>query len=307
MPINVPDKLPAIELLRKEHIFIMKESQAEHQDIRPLKILIVNLMPLKIITETDLIRLLSNTPLQIEIDFLRMTSRESKHSPVEHLNTFYQTFEDIQKNNYDGMIITGTPVGMLPFEEVSYWKKLTKILDWSNHHVTSCFFICWGAQAALYHFYKIPKYILPQKMFGVFKHYNIDPHLPIFRGFDDTYFVPHSRHIGISEKEILKVTELHIIAQSEQSGVYMLRNNNSKHFFITGHPEYSRYTLDHEYKRDIDKNLPMQIPENYYPENNPQKEPMVLWKGHGNLLFSNWINYYVYQETPYHFAQHKEH
>lgn len=305
MPINIPDKLPAIELLRKENIFIMNESQAQSQDIRPLKILIVNLMPLKIITETDLIRLLSNTPLQIEIDFMRMRNRESKNTPIEHLNAFYQTFEDIKNNNYDGMIITGAPVEMMPFEDVSYWQELTEIFNWSKDHVTSSLFICWGAQAALYHFYKIPKYILSQKIFGVFNHYNTQNNLPIFRGFDDSYFVPHSRHTEILEQDILSIKELHIIAKSEQSGVHIVMDNQGKQFFITGHHEYSRYTLDNEYKRDIAKNLTIHIPENYYPEDNPVKEPMMLWKGHGNLLFSNWLNYYVYQKTPYNFAQRK--
>lgn len=299
MPINVPDQLPAIELLQKENIFIMDESRAAHQDIRPLKIIILNLMPIKITTETDLIRLLSNSPLQVEVEFLRMKGRESKNTPEEHMKAFYKTFDEIKLKNYDGMIITGAPVEMLPFEEVTYWKELTGIFDWSKLHVTSTLYICWAAQAGLYHFYGVPKYRLDKKMFGVFKHRNLNETLPIFRGFDDEYFVPHSRHTEILEEDILKVNELSIISKSDESGVNMVMTHNGRQFFITGHSEYSRYTLDTEYKRDLKKNLPIEIPVNYYPENNPEKEPLMRWRGHANLLISNWLNYYVYQQTPY--------
>lgn len=299
MPINVPDQLPAIELLQKENIFIMDESRASHQDIRPLKIIIVNLMPVKITTETDLIRLLSNTPLQVEVEFLRMKGHESKNTPEMHMKAFYKTFDQLKGKNFDGMIITGAPVEMLPFEEVTYWKELTEIFDWSKQHVTSSLFICWAAQAGLYHFYGVPKYLLDKKMFGVFKHRNLNDTLPIFRGFDDEYFVPHSRHTEIREEDIWKVPELNIASKSAESGVNMVMSYDGRQIFVTGHSEYSKNTLDTEYKRDLKKKLPIEIPANYYPENNPEKEPVMRWKGHANLLISNWLNYYVYQQTPY--------
>ncbi len=303
MPINVPDRLPAIELLQKENIFIMNESQASHQDIRPLKIIIVNLMPIKITTETDLIRLLSNSPLQVEIDFLRMKGHESKNTSDVHMKEFYKTFDQLKSNNYDGMIFTGAPVEMLPFEEVTYWKELTEIFDWSKKHVTSSLFICWAAQAGLYHFYGVPKYLLDKKQFGVFKHKNMNDMLPIFRGFDDEYYVPHSRHTKVMEEDIRKVQELNIISKSEESGVNMVMTPNGRQFFVTGHSEYSRYTLDTEYKRDVKKNLPIEIPVNYYPNDDPEQEPLMRWRGHANLLITNWLNYYVYQATPYNLEQ----
>lgn len=299
MPINVPDQLPAIELLQKENIFIMDESRASHQDIRPLKIIIVNLMPIKITTETDLIRLLSNSPLQVEIDFLRMKGHESKNTSDEHMKAFYKTFDQLKSRNYDGMIFTGAPVEMLPFDEVTYWKELTEIFDWSKQHVTSSLFICWAAQAGLYHFYGVPKYLLSKKMFGVFKHQNLNDTLPIFRGFDDEYFVPHSRHTEVLEEDIRKISELNIVSKSAESGVNMVMTPDGRQFFVTGHSEYSRYTLDTEYKRDVKKKLPIEIPANYYPDNDPEKEPLMRWRGHANLLISNWLNYYVYQETPF--------
>lgn len=299
MPINVPDQLPAIELLQEENIFIMDESRATHQDIRPLKIVILNLMPIKITTETDLIRLLSNSPLQVEVEFLRMKGHESKNTSEEHMKAFYKTFDELKTWNYDGMIITGAPVEMLPFEDVTYWKELTEIFNWSKSHVTSSLFICWAAQAGLYHFYGVPKYLLDKKMFGVFKHRNLNDTLPIFRGFDDEYFVPHSRHTEILEKDIVKINELNVVSKSDESGVNMVMTHDGRQFFITGHSEYSRYTLDTEYKRDLKKKLPIEIPVNYYPENDPNKEPLMRWRGHANLLISNWLNYYVYQKTPY--------
>jgi homoserine O-succinyltransferase len=298
MPINVPDQLPAIELLQKENIFIMDESRATQQDIRPLKIVILNLMPIKITTETDLIRLLSNSPLQVEVEFLRMKGHESKNTPEEHMKAFYKTFDEIKLKNYDGMIITGAPVEMLDFEEVTYWNELVEIFEWSKIHATSTLFICWAAQAGLFHFYNVPKYILDKKMFGVFKHRNLE-YLPIFRGFDDEYFVPHSRHTEVREEDILKVNELSIISKSDDSGVNIVMTHNGRQFFITGHSEYSRNTLDTEYKRDLKKKLPIEIPRNYYPNDDASKQPMMLWHGHANLLFLNWLNYYVYQQTPY--------
>ena len=299
MPINVPDQLPAIELLQKENIFIMDESRASHQDIRPLKIIIVNLMPVKITTETDLIRLLSNTPLQIEIDFLRMKGHQSKNTSDVHMKAFYKTFDQLKSKNYDGMIFTGAPVEMLPFEEVTYWNELTEIFDWSKKHVTSSMFICWAAQAGMHHFYGVPKYLLSKKMFGIFKHRNTNDTLPIFRGFDDEYYVPQSRHTEVLEEDIQKVPELKIVSKSNESGINMVMTHDGHQFFITGHSEYSRYTLDTEYKRDLKNNLPIEIPANYYLDNNPEKEPVMRWRGHANLLIYNWLNYYVYQETPY--------
>jgi homoserine O-succinyltransferase len=299
MPLNIPDKLPAIELLQKENIFVIDETQATHQDIRPLKIIILNLMPLKISTETDLLRLLSNTPLQVEIDFLRIKDHRHKNTSAEHMDAFYTTFDKIRNNKYDGMIITGAPVEQLPFEEVTYWGEMKEIMDWSVHHVTSSLFICWGAQASLFHFYGIPKYDLDGKMFGVFKHRVSDDKLPIFRGFDDEYYVPQSRHTEIRREDIEKVPELEIISFSEESGVNMLMAKNGRQLFITGHSEYSRETLNNEFKRDKAKNLPIEVPKNYYPNDDPNQTPVMKWRSAANLMFTNWLNYYVYQETPY--------
>ena len=256
-------------------------------------------MPLKISTETDLLRLLSNTPLQVEIDFLKIKGHKHKNTSAEHMRAFYTTFDKIRKNKYDGMIITGAPVEQLPFEEVTYWQEMKEILDWSAHHVTSSLFICWGSQAALYHFYGIPKYSLDKKMFGVFKHRVSDNKIPIFRGFDDEYFVPHSRHTEIRKEDIDSVPELEIISTSEDSGVNMLMAKNGRQFFITGHSEYSRNTLSNEYFRDLKKKLPIEIPKNYFPNDDPAEKPNMKWRSAANLLFTNWLNYYVYQETPY--------
>lgn len=299
MPINVPDQLPAIGLLQKENIFIMDESRASHQDIRPLKIMIINLMPVKITTETDLIRLLSNTPLQVEVDFLKMKGHESKNTSASHMKAFYKTFDQLKSTNYDGMIFTGAPVEMLPFEDVTYWKELTEIFDWAKKHVTSSLFICWAAQAGLFHYYGVPKYLLDKKMFGVFKQRNLNDVIPIVRGFDDEYFVPHSRHTEVLEEDIRKVPELNIVSKSEESGVNLVMSQDGRQFFATGHSEYSKFTLDVEYKRDLKKKLLIDIPKNYYPNDNPKKDPIMLWRGHANLLIYNWLNYYVYQETPY--------
>lgn len=299
MPLNIPVTLPAVDELRKENIFVMDSDRASNQQIRPLKLLILNLMPIKIATETDLIRVLSNTPLQIEIDFLYMDTHTSKNTPQEHLDSFYKTFQEIKKSNYDGMIITGAPVEHMPFEEVNYWDEITEIFDWAKTHVTSSFFICWAAQAGLYYHYGVPKYPLEKKMFGVFEHKLNHPQNPIFRGFDDVFYVPHSRHTEVRVADIVSNPLLTLLSQSEDSGVYMVMARNGREFFITGHSEYSPNTLDTEYKRDVNKGLPIEIPRNYYPENNPEQEPVVRWRSHANLLFTNWLNYFVYQETPY--------
>ncbi len=299
MPLNIPVDLPAVEILREENIFVMDSERASSQEIRPLKIVILNLMPLKITTETDLIRLLSNSPLQIEIDFMQMESHTSKNTPIEHMMAFYKNFNQIKKQKYDGMIITGAPVEQMDFEEVNYWTELVKIFDWAKTHVTSTLFICWAAQAGLYHYYNIPKYKLDEKMFGVFKHTANDPLNPIFRGFDDEFFVPHSRHTEIRAEDIRKVPELSILSESPESGVYIVMARNGRELFITGHSEYSANTLDEEYKRDVSKGLSIQIPYNYYRDDNPENDPVVRWKSHANMLFTNWLNYFVYQETPY--------
>lgn len=299
MPLNIPDKLPAIKLLRKENIFVIDESSAAHQDIRPLKIIILNLMPLKISTETDLLRLLSNSPLQIEIDFLKIKGHTPKNTPSTHMKEFYRNFDELKNQKYDGMIITGAPVEKLEFEEVTYWNEMKEILDWAEHHVTSTLFICWAAQAALFHYYGVPKFPLKKKMFGIFEHKLTHPKLPIFRGFDDIFYLPHSRHTEIRETDVKKVKELEIVATSKVAGVSIVKAKNGRQLFITGHSEYSRHTLDGEFKRDTEKNLPIDIPINYYPDNNPKNKPVMCWKSTANLLFSNWLNYYVYQETPY--------
>ena len=291
--------MPAVEILKSENIFVMDSQQASTQDIRPLRIVILNLMPLKITTETDLIRLLSNTPLQIEVDFLKISGHISKNTPVEHMMTFYKDFSTLRSENYDGMIITGAPVEQMPFEEVDYWKEVSEIFDWARTHVTSTLYICWAAQAGLYHFYGVPKYPLPQKMFGIFKHKVYDHQNPIFRGFDDEFYVPHSRHTEVRKSDIEKVPELTLLSESEESGVYMVMARGGREFFITGHSEYSPYTLDTEYRRDLDKGLPIEMPLNYYRNNDPKEGPLVRWRGHANLLFSNWLNYFVYQQTPY--------
>ncbi len=299
MPVNIPVTLPAVDELLKENIFVMDSERAQKQEIRPLRLLILNLMPIKITTETDLIRLLSNSPLQIEIDFLHMESHTSKNTAVEHLSAFYKTFDEVKSSNYDGMIITGAPVEHLEFEQVNYWGEITQIFDWARTHVTSTFFICWAAQAGLYYHYGIPKYPLTEKMFGVFEHVNHNPQNPIFRGFDDAFYVPHSRHTEVRKEDILKNAALTLLSDSPDSGVYMVMARNGREFFITGHSEYSPNTLNTEYKRDIAKGMKIKLPLNYYKNDNPQNEPVVRWRSHANLLFTNWLNYFVYQETPY--------
>jgi len=299
MPLRLPDRLPAIDLLKKENIFVMDESRAHSQEIRPLKIVILNLMPLKITTETDLIRLLSNTPLQIDVNFLRLRSHTPKNTPIEHMMMFYKDFSVISKQNWDGMIITGAPVELLPFEDVNYWGELTEIFDWARTHVTSTLFICWAAQAGLFYHYGVPKYPLNMKMFGIFEQHPLQPMLPIFRGFDDVFFMPHSRHTEVHRADILAHPELELIAESDVSGVSMVMARGEREIFIMGHLEYAPDTLDKEYRRDLGKRNDVAMPRNYYQDDDPEKGILVRWRAHANLLFSNWINYYVYQETPY--------
>jgi homoserine O-succinyltransferase len=299
MPLNIPDKLPATEILDKENIFFMRETAAVHQDIRPLKVVILNLMPLKIATEAHMLRLLSNTPLQVEIVLLHTEDHVSKNTPAEHLKTFYKTFSQIEDQNFDGMIITGAPIEHLEFEEVNYWNELQRIMDWSQSHITSTMFICWGAQAGLYHFYRIPKYDLPEKMFGVFDHTVNNPLIPLIRGFDEVFQAPHSRHTEIRREDIEKIDELEIVSESQEAGIFIVMAKTGRQIYITGHAEYDPTTLKEEYERDIKKGLNIHVPKNYFRQNDPSNMPKVRWKSHANLLFSNWLNYYVYQMTPY--------
>lgn len=305
MPLRLPDKLPAIELLKRENIFVMDNTRATTQDIRPLKIVILNLMPLKITTETDLIRLLSNTPLQMEVSFMKLKSHTPKNTPIEHMMMFYRDFEKMRDEKFDGMIITGAPVEQMDFEDVNYWDEISTIFDWARNHVTSTLYICWAAQAGLYYHYGIPKYPLAKKMFGVFRQHTLCPHLPIFRGFDDVFYMPHSRHTEVRKEDILANPELTLIADSPENGVSMVMARGGREFFITGHMEYASNTLDNEYKRDKDIRDDVDMPVNYYRDNNPDKEPLVTWRAHANLLYHNWINYYIYQETPYDISQIK--
>lgn len=299
MPIKIPDTLPAAETLTDENIFVMTEDRAVHQDIRALKILILNLMPTKITTETQLLRLLGNTPIQVDIDLLHPATHQSKNTAEEHLIKFYNTFKEIKDEKYDGMIITGAPVEHLQFEEVDYWEELQEIMTWSLHHVYSTIHICWGAQAGLYHHYGIPKYPLSDKMFGVFPHIVNEKDNKLLRGFDDEFYAPHSRYTEIRKQDIQQVSELKLLSESDKAGVYIVANRDGRQIFVTGHSEYDDSTLKREYERDIKKGLQITPPVNYFPEDNPEKEPVVRWRGHANLLFSNWLNYYVYQETPY--------
>lgn len=299
MPLRLPDKLPAIDILKHENIFVMDESRAHTQMIRPLKIVILNLMPLKVTTETDLIRLLSNTPLQIEINFMKLRSHTPKNTPIEHMKMFYKDFSVLSEQKWDGMIVTGAPIEQMAFEDVEYWQEITGIFDWVRTHVTSTLYICWAAQAALYHFYQVPKHPLEKKRFGIFPQTPLDPLLPIFRGFDDVFMMPHSRHTEVWRSDIDKVDALRVIAEGPESGVSMVMAREGREFFITGHLEYAPDTLDKEYKRDAGKRDDVEQPKNYYRDNDPTKGPLVTWRSHANLLFNNWINYYVYQETPY--------
>ena len=299
MPLRLPDQLPAIELLKKENIFVMNETRAHTQMVRPLQIVVLNLMPLKITTETDLVRLLSNTPLQIEINFMRLKSHTPKNTPVEHMQMFYKSFKELSLQKWDGMIVTGAPIELLPFEDVEYWEEIKTIFNWARTHVTSTLYICWAAQAGLYHFYDIPKYTLREKKFGIFRQYPLIPDLPIFRGFDDSFMMPHSRHTEVRRSDIEKEPALQVIAESAESGVSMIMARGGREFFITGHLEYAPDTLDKEYKRDFGKRQDVAKPLHYYRDDDPTKGPVVSWRSHANLFFCNWINYYVYQETPY--------
>ena len=278
---------------------MMDSTRASSQDIRPLRIAVLNLMPLKITTETDLVRLLSNSPLQIELSFMKVKSHTSKNTPVEHMKAFYTDFEEMRHHKYDGFIITGAPVEHLDFEEVGYWDEMTEIFDWARHNVTSTLYICWAAQAGLYHHYGIPKYPLDKKMFGIFKHHVLKPSLPLFRGFDDEFAIPHSRHTEVRRDDIERNPELDILAESDESGVSVVMARGGREIFLTGHSEYSPLTLDTEYKRDLGKGLPIEMPRHYYRNDDPSQPPLVTWRAHANLLFNNWLNYYVYQATPY--------
>ena len=298
MPIKVPNGLPAKEILLCENIFVMDEDRAVQQDIRALQIAILNLMPTKIATETQILRLLGNTPLQVEITLMRTGSHQSKNTPEEHLLTFYQTIDELKDRKFDGFIITGAPVENLPFEEVDYWPELVDIIEWSRHNVYSTLFICWGAQAGLYHQYGVPKYPLPAKMFGVFEHSLNRLNVPLLRGFDDVFYAPHSRHTEIRRGDIEGVPELELLSESPQAGVYIVGRRDGRQIFVTGHSEYDPLTLKAEYDRDVRAGLPITIPNHYYPNDDPTRHPVVRWRGHSSLLFANWLNYYVYQETP---------
>ena len=299
MPIKIPNQLPAFDSLQRENIFVMNDDRAYHQDIRPLKIAILNLMPKKIITEVQLLRLIGNTPLQVEVDLLHPATHKSKNTPENHLVSFYKTFSQIKEKKYDGLIITGAPVERLPFEEVTYWSELKEIMDWSVHNVFSTMHICWASQAGLHHHYDIPKHDLSTKLFGVYQHTFNEKYVKLFRGFDDKFYVPQSRHTEIRKDDIAKKEELKILSESEEAGIYIVMAKNGRQIFVTGHSEYDPMTLKYEYDRDLAKGMEVSIPRNYYPDDDPSNEPVVLWRGHSNLLFSNWLNYYVYQETPF--------
>jgi len=299
MPLTLPDRLPAIDILKNENIFVMDDTRAHAQDIRPLKIVILNLMPLKITTETDLIRLLSNTPLQIEVSFMKLKSHTSKNTPIEHMMQFYRDFYSMKDDKFDGMIITGAPVETLEYEEVSYWDEISTIFSWARTHVTSTLYICWAAQAGLYYYYGIPKHLLSKKMFGIFPQRTLCSKLPIFRGFDDTFMMPHSRHTEIRYEDLQNCPDLQLIADSDESGVSIVMARGGREFYITGHLEYAPNTLDNEYRRDAGVRDDVELPRNYYKDDNPLNPPIVSWRAHANLFYNNWVNYYVYQETPY--------
>lgn len=299
MPIRIPNDLPAVKILNDENIFVMTETRAITQDIRPLKILLLNLMPKKIETETQLSRLLGNSPLQVDLELIHTKSHKSKNTSAEHLFAFYKTFDDVKNHTFDGMIITGAPVEQMEFEKVEYWEELCEIMEWTKTHVHSTFHICWGAQAGLYYHYGIKKYPLENKLFGVFPHSVNYKNSMLFRGFDDTFMVPQSRHTTVSAEDIKTVRELNILSSSDECGVYAVSSKKGKHIFITGHSEYDRDTLAQEYFRDVNEGKPIEIPKNYFPNDDPKKAPIVSWRSHANLLFSNWLNYFVYQTTPY--------
>ncbi|WP_303804288.1 homoserine O-succinyltransferase [Ruminococcus flavefaciens] len=299
MPIRISSELPAFKTLGEENIFVMSKERAEHQDIRPLKVIILNIMPKKIETESQLMRLLSNTPLQVDVELLQMASHVSRNTSSHHLDSFYKTFDEISDNRYDGMIITGAPVELLDFEQVDYWKEITNIMEWSKTHVFSTIYICWAAQAGLYYHYGIPKYTLDQKMFGIFPHRAEVSNCQLLRGFDDIFYVPHSRNTEVHREDIERIPQLEILTSSEISGVHIVANKNGRQYFITGHSEYDRDTIANEYRRDVEKGIDIQIPYNYFPNDDPNNMPVFSWRCTANLMFSNWLNYCVYQKTPY--------
>ena len=299
MPIKTQGDLPVKEILERENIFVMDENRAMHQDIRPIKIGILNLMPLKEETELQLLRSLSNTPLQVDVTFVAVSSHESKNTSMSHLNKFYESFADIKRRYFDGLIITGAPVEQMEYEDVDYWEEICQIFEWTKSHVTSTLHLCWGAQAGMYYHYGLKKYLLPQKKFGVYEHRVMNRKVPLVRGFDDVFCIPHSRHTETPAALIHACKELTVMAESDKAGVLLCMTEGGRQIFVMGHPEYDRYTLDGEYKRDRDKGLPIHVPENYYPDDNPEKKPLLSWRAHCNGLYTNWLNYYVYQTTPY--------
>lgn len=301
MPIKTQNDLPAKEILEKENVFVMDENRAVHQNIRQLEIAIVNLMPLKEETELQILRSLSNTPLQVNVTFITTKSHESTHTSVSHLNKFYQTFDEVKNQKFDGLIITGAPVELMEYEEVDYWDEICQIMEWSKEHAFSTLHLCWGAQAGLYYHYGIQKHVLDKKMFGVFRHYVKNRKVPLVRGFDDIFYAPHSRHTEVRKEDIEKCENLTILAESDEAGVFLVIDKTGKQIFVMGHPEYDRLTLDLEYKRDKNKGLPIDVPVNYYPNDDDTQKPVLTWRSHGNILYSNWLNYYVYQDVPYEF------
>ena len=306
MPIKIMSDLPSREILERENVFVMDEGRAEHQDIRPIRIGILNLMPLKEETELQLLRSLANTPLQVDVTFLTVSSHESKNTSMSHLNHFYQTMDEIWDENLDGLIITGAPVETMEYEEVDYWKEMCEIFEWSKTHATSTLHLCWGAQAGLYYHYGLKKYLLPEKKFGVYEHHVMNRKVPLVRGFDDYFMAPHSRHTEVRAEDIRAVKELTILAESEEAGVFLAIADEGRKIFVMGHPEYDRVTLDKEYKRDKDKGLDIKMPVNYYPNDDDTQKPRLQWRSHGNILYSNWLNYYVYQTTPFQFINTDE-
>ncbi len=299
MPLNIPDGLPAFDALQRENIFCITDSAAQHQDIRPIRVLLLNLMPRKIETEIHILRMLSNSPLQVDVDLLRISDKPSKHTPIDHMDTFYKDFSQVRGNKYDGMIITGAPLGQMAFSDVSFWGQMTDIMDWTVTHVTSVMFLCWAVQAAMYHLYGVMKVLLPKKINGVYPHRLVNKLSPIARGFDDVFEVPHSRYAEVPAAELARLEEIDMIADSETAGPYIWAHRDGRHLFVTGHSEYEPDCLKNEYERDLEAGIKPDIPENYFPHDDPDQSPIVTWKSHGNLLFSNWLNYYVYQLTPF--------
>lgn len=306
MPIKTQNDLPVKEILERENIFVMDENRASHQNIRQLEIAIVNLMPLKEDTELQILRSLSNTPIQVNVTFVTTSTHEATHTSLSHLNKFYETFDDIKDRYFDGMIITGAPVELMEYEEEDYWDEICSIMEWSKTHAFSTLHLCWGAQAGLYYHYGIPKRVLPKKKFGVYVHHVKNRKVPLVRGFDDVFYAPHSRHTEVLKEDILKHQELTILAESDDAGVFLLMDQDGKKIFVMGHPEYDRYTLHNEYERDKKKGLDIDMPVNYYPDNDDTQKPLLQWRSHGNILYSNWLNYYVYQEVPYEFINNRE-